>query len=534
MNAAHNTADADRFPVAIIGGGLAGLMAAAHLAARDVPPLVIDADALWPGGRLAGGDPDTFEYGGRTWTFDSEHGVHALWGGYVNMRAALERFVPLELQESSGEEWINRWGREVRRVEAGQMVRRGWIPAPFHYVSLLFRPRFWTTITPLDFLSLPGFLFSILWTLGLDPLREGVALDGLTMREFFRGWTPNLRATFTGLGANLLAAPPEDISLTAFIAALRFYTMQRRDSWTLRFLPDNPHACLLRPLIAHIEAHGGQLWRGLEAQRLEREGDGWRVIVADAGRRGLRTLRARHVIVATNAPGAERLLRAGSTAQEAERIRFPGAVRNATIRLWFSAAPRTGSASGMFTGDFLPDNFFWLHRLYDAFRQWHAVTGGSAIEVHLYAGDSVLEQADNVLLIRAVDEVQRAFPELRGSFVYGAVRRNSRVHTRFRVPTADSLRLETPWPGVLACGDWVGCPSPSFWMERACATAIAAANHVLIAHDREPYPILHPPPPEPLARWIERLARLFRFTVGRALLAGARWLARRRAPRERG
>ena len=111
------------------------------------------------------------------------------------MRAMLERFTTVQLEASIGEEWINRWGREVRVVEAGQLVRFGWVPAPFHYLSLLYSPRFWSTITPLDFLSLPGFLFSILWTVGFDPIKEGIALDGLTMQDFFRGWTPNLRAT---------------------------------------------------------------------------------------------------------------------------------------------------------------------------------------------------------------------------------------------------------------------------------------------------------------------------------------------------
>src|SRR5690242_10295037 len=191
-----------QFPVVVIGGGIAGLTAAAHLAERGIPALLLDADSLWTGGRLAGCDADTFEYKGRVWSFPSEHGVHALWGGYVNMRAMLERFLNIELQESTGEEWINRWRRSVRTVEAGRAVRFGWLPAPFHYLSLLLYPRFWRTITPLDFLSLPGFLFSILWTVGLDPIGEGMALDGLMMSEYFRGWTPNLRATFTGLGVN--------------------------------------------------------------------------------------------------------------------------------------------------------------------------------------------------------------------------------------------------------------------------------------------------------------------------------------------
>jgi isorenieratene synthase len=517
----------DLFPVVIIGGGLAGLTAAAHLAERGVPPLVLDADSLWSGGRLAGGAPDTFEYGGRVWSFDSEHGVHALWGGYVNMRATLERYTDVELHESSGEEWINRWRREVRTVEAGRAVRWGWLPAPFHYLSLLLYPRFWRTITPLDFLSLPGFLFSILWTVGLDPIGEQVALDGLTMDEYFRGWTPNLRATFTGLGVNLLAAPAEDISLTAFIAAIRFYTMLRRDAWQPCYLPDNPHKTVIQPLVEFIEARGGKVQRGAEAQTIERGGAGWRITVQDAARRGGRSVWAKQVILATNAPGAKRLLvNSLDTATEAEKLRFPGTVRNATVRLWFDAAPREGTAGGMFTGDFLPDNFFWLHRLYDDFHEWHTVTGGSAIEVHLYANDSVLEQPDNVLLIRCVDDVQRAFPELKGHFLRGVVRRNSRVHTQFRVPTKDSLQVQTPWPDVYACGDWIGYPSPAFWMERACTTGIAAANHALEANSCEPFPVHQPQQPEGLVRGIAFAVWAFRKTIGRVLLGVARGIRR--------
>ncbi len=511
----------------IIGGGLAGLTAAAHLAARGITPLVLDADGLWAGGRLAGGEPDTFTDQGRAWSFPSEHGMHALWGGYYNMRAMLDRFTRVQLEPSIGEEWINRWGREVRVVEAGQLVRFGWVPAPFHYLSLLYSPRFWTTITPLDFLSLPGFLFSIFWTVGFDPIKEGIALDGLGMSEYFRGWTPNLRATFTGLAVNLLAAPKEHISLAGIIAALRFYTLLRRDSWQMEYLPDNPHTAVIQPLIEAIKRGGGQVIHGADAQRLERDDNGWRVTFADQSRQGVRSVQAERVILATNVPGAQRLLlNSPDTALEAAKLRFPTVVRNATVRLWFNGSPREGANAGMFTGDFLPDNFFWLHRLYDDFRSFHDETGGSCIELHLYAGDAVLEQPENVLLIRCVDEVQRAFPELRGKYIYGTVRRNSRVHTAFRPPTADSLHTQTPWSNVLACGDWIGCDTPALWMERAVTTGIAAANEVLVAHSLESYPILQPPKPEPLARGMGFAVRVFRRTIGRVLLGAARGMRR--------
>lgn len=499
------------FPVVVIGAGLAGLTAAVHLAERGVTPLILEASSAWPGGRLCGGDEDVFVYNGRRWAFLPDHGVHALWGGYDNMRAMLERFIDVELQSSDGEEWINRWGRAVSTVEAGRAVRSPWIPAPFHYLQLLFRPRFWRTITVLDFLSLPGFLASIFWTLGYDPIRERSALDGLTMQEYFRGWTPNLRATFTGLGANLLAAHPESISVTAFIAAIRFYTMLRRDSWKMQYLPGNSHDYLVQPLIDAVEERGGKLVRGATAQSLEQFPGGWRVVVEDDRLRGKRTVLARHVILALNASAAKRLLLAGDqTYGETSGMHFPNTLRTVAIRLWFDVQPREGAASGMFTGDFQINNFFWLHRLYKEFVEW-AEAGGSAIEVHIYGTEKQFDQPEKNLLITAVNEVQTAFPELKGHFVYGVVRRNSRTHTQFRVPTGESLSVETPWTGIYACGDWVGHPTPAMWMERATTTGLAAANAVLNAHHCEPFEIVNPRRPELLAWGIGAVVRIFRL-----------------------
>jgi len=519
----QHTQDQHPFPVIIIGAGLAGLTAAAHLAARGIPPLILDADVIWPGGRLAGGDPDTFTHNGHEWAFKPDHGVHAVWGGYVNLRATIERFTDTQLVDSTGEEWINRWDRDVRAVEAGSAVRGGIMPAPFHYLQLLFRPRFWRTITPLDFLSLPGYLFSTLWSVGFDPIKEKAALDGLTMRDFFLGWTPNLRATFTGVGANMLAAHPDQTSLTAFIAALRFYTIMRRDAWHMQYFPANSHDSLIQPLVDYIIACGGQFIHGATATQLNHSDNTWRVTFEDAPRSGLRSAYGEHVILAINAPGTERLLKASPyTRPQAREMIFPGAARNVVIRLWFDAQPRDGTAGGMFTGDFLPDNFFWLHRLYAEFGAWEDA-GGSAIELHFYGNDNLLDLPDRNFIIQAVDEVQRAFPGLRGHFVHAAVRRNSKLHTLFRVPTTDSLHVDTPWPNLHAAGDWIGYDTPSLWMERAATTGIAAANAVLQAQAIDLYPVLNPKPPGAQVRVlggvVHGLRMLFRPIV---------WLGRRR------
>ncbi len=505
----------DIFPVVIVGAGLAGLTAGVHLAERDLPPMVLEADSEWPGGRLSGGEMTTFEYQGRSWSFRPEHGAHALWGNYDNMRATLDRFLKLELRDSGGQEWINRWGNAVQSVEAGSPVYKSWLPAPFHYLQLLLKPGFWSAITPLDFLSAPGFLTSVLLTLGIDPIQEEIPWDGLLMKDYFRGWTPNLRAAFTGLGRNLLAAPSDEITLAGFIAAIRFYTMLRRDSWRLDYLPGNSHDCLIQPLIDAICKRGGLVMKGSRAISLTRDGDHWLVRVEDARLGGVRSLVAERVILAVEPNAAQTLLAdSPDTAERAALIKFPPALRNATARLWFNAEPRKGAPCGMCTGDFGIDNFFWLHRLHDEFAEWHAVTGGSAIEAHMYAKDDVLDQSDQMLLVMATTEVQRAFPTLRGHFVHGAIRRNGVTQTKFIVPTKDSLPVDTPWPGILACGDWLAYPSPAFWMERSCVTGIEAANRVLEANQLAPFPVIPPRPPEKLAAGIGGAIKVGRRLFG--------------------
>jgi isorenieratene synthase len=238
---------------------------------------------------------------------------------------------------------------------------------------------------------------------------------------------------------------------------------------------------------------------------LEQDSEGWHL--QWRAQQGSGSLIARQVILAASAPATADILAASpNLAEAASKLYWPRGMATAVVRLWFDTTPNSGAEAGILGGGFVPDNFFWLHRIQDSYVRWHRATGGSALEAHIYGPPSVLDEPDALLLARAITDVQSAFPELRGHQIHQELRRNDPTHTLPSVGPADRhLGIQTPWPDLYCCGDWVRHPSPSFFMERACVTGIEAANAALNAYDRQPWPLLEYPRPEPLVRWMEKL-----------------------------
>ena len=491
-----------KFDVIIIGGGVAGLSAALHLAERGLHPLVLEADEQFLGGRLAGGE--TIKVAGTT--FRLEHGMHGIWSPYRNLQAMLARhnlrpvFVP-----AREEAWIFRHGRSISKAPVGSAIRNSWIPAPFHYLQLFFRPRFLAMLDLRDWILLPLVWSGLITAVGVDPYGEQQPLEGWNLGDLTRRWPPALKGFFLGLARSGLSAHPDEVPISGFIGFLRFYTILRRDAWVFSYLPDEGGTSVCEPLGERIKQLGGQVNLGCRVTQIFQDRQGFQVEWQSPS--GLQSTAARQIILTTDVHNAQKILRR-SFGAEVDDLFFPRALSNAVVRLWFDKIPWREAEAGIFSGDFTLHNYFWLDRIYNPFRRWGRETGGSVLEAHIYGPPEVLVQPEGAILAQAVVDVQQAWPELRGHLIGQHLQINPGTHTLPAVGPADRhLGTITPWPGLFCAGDWVRHPSPAFFLERACVTGIAAANAVLESQGLPAWHLIDYLPPEPFVGWIEILMR---------------------------
>ena len=82
-------------------------------------------------------------------------------------------------------------------------------------------------------------------------------------------------------------------------------------------------------------------------------------------------------------------------------------------------------------------------------------------------------QADGGDRAAPVAEIQ----PIMGLPISGHVLRNPATHVAFSPGTMSRLPPVKPGPrGLALCGDWIACPEPVLYLERACVTGLRAAR----------------------------------------------------------
>ncbi|MFU8874884.1 FAD-dependent oxidoreductase [Micromonospora sp. SL4-19] len=462
----------------VVGGGIAGVSAAVVLAERGVDVTVLEA-APTLGGRL-GAWPEELPDG----TQRNERGFHAFFRQYYNWRAILRRVDPALgfLKPVPGYPVLSaRWPAE----EFGRLP-----PAPpANLLALLLRS---PSVRLADLRAMDR--DAALPLLAYHPVRTYAEFDGRTADDLLTSLRlpDRARAMLFEVFAHSFFNHEAEMSAAELIAQFHFYLLGNPEGLAFD-CPDQDYATAIwEPLARHLCRHGGRVHTGTTAARLDRIPDGWRVTTADgAGHE------AGHVVLAVDPPALARLVTASPGLVAAAPwlvARMPAFGRPgppyAVARYWMDGDvhPDRAAFSGVSRQATL-DSVTLYHRLEDEPRRWARRTGGSVVELHAYACEPDVPAEELGERMRV--ELTALWPEAAHLRVRELRARVEAKAAAF-APGSHAGRpgVCTDASGLYLAGDGIRTDFPSALMERAAATGIIAANHILRTAGAAAEPVL--------------------------------------------
>jgi len=508
----------------IVGAGIAGICAGYALADRGLPALVLERNECSIGGRVAAYPSTSFEHQGREYVASLEHGVHGWWRQYRNFLALLEHAgLRDRLVDAYDQAILFDDGQQMHRTNVGRQTQVTPWPEPVHHTPLLWKRNIRRLMSVRDLPRIATMAGKVMESLFFDPYLEAhrERYDRLPVSAFTRDLPFFFQSFLKSLTRSGFFSDPPEVSLWAFLLALQLYVFLRKEDQCFSFARGAVAPTVLEPLAERIRQKGGAVVKGIRVERLVRRPEGgWRLefrrtgaaepdapaeLQAPAG-----SLAAKALVLAVDVEGAKELGRSCPALADAlgDADVFVGQAATA-IRLWWSRSPSSRwGESGVFGGKATADNYFWLHRFVDEFAAWHAETGGAVSECHIYAPQSLHALSDEELFSRVERDMARAFPEVAGCRIHRAIVRNRATHINFPVGCARAFpQVATPFDDLVLCGDWIDGSVPVLYMERACQTALKAANLLLARRGRPPWPMRTPRRPPPHMRLVQAALR---------------------------
>lgn len=467
--------------VAVIGGGIAGITAAATLAERGF------AVTLFERNRYLGGKCGAWEVEVDGETQRVDHGFHAFFHNYHNLRALLDRigcarhFAPID-------------DYMIVRRDRSRISFRGADTAPVFNLLSLAKVGLYSTR---DLVLNPA-MRKLDPFLRYDEARTFADWDHVSYEDFAReaGLPADLRLVFNTF-ARAFFSEGDRLSVAALIRAFHFYYLSNDGGLLYDYFVDDYETAFAAPSRAWLERHGARIECDASIESLARVGDG-RLVVS--GRP------FDQVVLACDVVGAARIVASSpSIAEErpefvAQMSRQRRSQRYAILRVWLDREVSSGMPVFVITDKLRAlDAVAFTHRVVPEARAWAEKRGGGVYELHSYALPDDL--ADDAIAATLREEFEHFFPEVKGAKVFG-----EHLHVRddfaaFHVGAhADRATVETGVKGLRLAGDWVRIPYPATLMEAACTSGLLAANGVLGDHGLREAPVYSVPMKGLLAR----------------------------------
>ncbi|MEO5929928.1 MAG: hydroxysqualene dehydroxylase HpnE [Candidatus Kapaibacterium sp.] len=437
-------------PPVIIGGGMAGIAAAVALAERGLRPLLLESRPYM------GGRTRSFLHAGTGDEIDN--GQHLMMGCYHSTLRLLETLGTRNLVAIDPALRV-----EFRDADGSADILSAHTPLP----------------SPLDVLA--GMLrlkkLSVAERFALARLGARLVISSPTERETVsdylrrlgqseracaRLWDPIVIAT--------LNTPPKIASARLFATVMRRAFLGRGDDSHLAF-PLAGLSRLIEPAERYIAERGGRIVTGATVERIEREGNEFRIGLKDG-----EMISTERLIAAVPARAIARIM---------SDIDIPGSIAIAgtslasapivSLYLWYDAPldhlPKFAALIGT--------NVQWMFNRRritgernDRYPGLLSCTISAAFEESAASGADIAIMADR--------ELRGAFPEIGAARLLDTLVIKEKQATFAATPDAEAVRppARTVLPGFYLAGDWTATSLPAT-IEGAVQSGYAAANALL-------------------------------------------------------
>jgi carotenoid phi-ring synthase / carotenoid chi-ring synthase len=315
-----------------------------------------------------------------------------------------------------------------------------------------------------------------------DPTRTYAEHDASTAREYLDSlrFPERARQMLFDVFSHSFFNPEEGMSAAEMLMMFHFYFLGNPEGLVFDVLDEPFSDALWKPMERYLAAQGVELRLGCAASVVEQldKGTGWRVHAEDGA-----SFEGEGLVLGVTVPALQAIFAAspdlrvdaGLTRSVQELgVTLPFAV----WRLFLDRPAGEGRLPFAGTaGMGLLDNISLYERFEGESRRWSMRTGGSVVELHAYAVPH--DDADAVKR-ELLGGLHTLYPELAGASV---------VHESWLwrqdcpsfAPGSHAVRprVATPYGNVVLAGDFVKMPFPTALMERAAASGMLAANHLL-------------------------------------------------------
>lgn len=453
---------ASRRAVAVVGGGLAGLAAASYLSERGFQVSLFERNS-YLGGKV-GSWPVELD----GWQTRVEHGFHAFFRQYYNLRGLLEKW-------GSSRHLIPIEDYRILTLRHGEFGFRGIKTAPLLNMLSLAK----TGLYRMGELMRNPRSGRLLDLLRYDADRTFARYDGTSFRQFAdaAGLPPAMRLMFNTF-SRAFFAEAHLMSMAEMIKSFHLYFLSNDLGLLYDVLNDDFETTLLAPARRFLEAQGAGIHTGREVARVGRGEDGTGFVVEGK--------RYDYLVLAADVKAIPGLARQSGFIREESPVlqdRLTGlksSQRYAVLRLWLDRGADRDLPFFLFTDRLkLLDSISLYHKMEHGSRRWAEENRGGVFELHSYAvPDEVPGEAE----VRAglLEELFAYLPELKGARILHEYLQLRDDFTAFHTGlAANRPGWKTEIPGLYLAGDWVKLPTPAMLMEASCTSALLAANDIL-------------------------------------------------------